>query len=431
MSTLSRRQLLWSGAAASLTALLPWGRQRAHAHALAPSKNLIILLAGGGWDTSYSIDPKPPGGGVDVPAGTIATHGMIDVLQDRSRPAIGDYFARYAPITAVIRGIRMPSVAHNVCTQSILTGARNETSPDLAAIVANTHGNDLPIPYLVLGDQAFAGPYASSMGRVGATNQLAALLDPGAAYPVIGATPESTFVPTSSDESYIRAYTVARAERQRATRGATGYNRRRVDDFIGSLARGDRLRELRAGLGAPGTLLGLDAQRQLALDALETGISRTVMISAQQYFDTHEINSSQGPSQQFLFGNLTALVDALAIRPGRQSGTTMLDDTVVLVVSEMGRTPRLNGTTAAAGKDHWPVTSALVIGTGLAGGRVYGGTSSTGEAELLNFTTGATGTGASVRSLEPRHLAAGVLAACGVDPAIHLPEAEVFRAFMP
>jgi len=421
---------MWSGAAASLTAMLPWGRRRAHAHAVGPSKNLIILLAGGGWDTSYSIDPKPAGGGVDVPTGTITTHGMIDVLEDPSRPAIGDFFARHGAITAVVRGISMPSVAHAVCTQSILTGARNETSPDLAAIVANTHGNDLPIPYLVLGDQGFAGPYAASMGRVGATNQLAALLDPQAAYPVIGATRQSTFVPTSSDESYIRAYTLARAERQRVTHGATGYNRRRVDDFVGSLTRGDRLRELRVGLGAPGTVLGLQAQRQLALDALGTGISRTVMISAQQYFDTHELNSNQGPSQQFLFSNLAELVDSLKGREGRQSGTTMMDDTVVLVVSEMGRTPRLNGTTAAAGKDHWPITSALVIGTDLAGGRVYGGTSSTGEAELVNFTTGATGTGANVRSLEPRHLCAGVLAACGVDPAIHLPEAEVFRAFM-
>ncbi|MFN0252893.1 MAG: DUF1501 domain-containing protein [Kofleriaceae bacterium] len=426
---LSRRQLMMMFGAASLTTLVPSRRGRADAPG--PRKNLVILLAFGGWDTSYSIDPKPVGGELDAPAGTITQYGGIDVLVDGSRPAIGTFFERYAAITSVVRGIHMPSVAHGACVQSILTGARNETSADLAAIVAHEHGNDLPIPYLVLGNNAFAGPYASSMGRVGATNQLVGLLDPSSSYPVIGASRESTFVPTPADESYVRAYTVARAERERATRGATGYNRRRVDDFIGSLSRGDRLRELRGGLGARGTLLSLPAQRQLALDAIQTGVSRTVMLSAGGNYDTHETNTNQGSAQQDLFGNLTELVGALEARPGAQSGTTMLDDTIVFVVSEMGRTPRLNDATPVPGKDHWPVTSALVIGAGLRGGMAYGGTTSTGEGELVDLQTGAIGSAAHHRSLEPRHLAAGVLAACGVDPADHLPEAEVFRAFLP
>jgi uncharacterized protein (DUF1501 family) len=103
----------------------------------------------------------------------------------------------------------------------------------------------------------------------------------------------------------------------------------------------------------------------------------------------------------------------------------MLDDTVIAVISEMGRTPQLN---SGGGKDHWPVTSSMVIGPGIAGGRAYGGTSSTGEAELCDFATGQVSS--SGRSIEPKHFAAGVLAACGVDPADHLPEAEAFDAFV-
>jgi len=332
------------------------------------------------------------------------------------------------PDAAAPTVIYLSPTEHLVRASMTLRGKR-PSSVDLAAIVAHEHGDDLPIPYLVLGNTSFAGPYAASMGRVGATNQLVGLLDPASAYPVIGATRANTFVPTPSDESYVRAYTMARAQRERATRGATGFNRRRVDDFVGSLGRGDRLRELRAGLGARGTLLGLPAQRQLALDALQTGISRTVMLSSGQSFDTHEANANQGSMQEFLFLNLIALLDALQARPGHQSGTTMLDDTVVMVVSEMGRTPRLNSA-ALPGKDHWPVTSALVIGTGIRGGMAYGGTTSTGEGELVDLVTGEVGTGPQHRSLEPRHLAAGVLVACGVDPAPHVPEAEVFRAFI-
>lgn len=424
--SLSRRQLLFSGAAASLATMLPWRRRVGHATPVTPPKNLIIVFAFGGWDTTYSIDPKLPAEGIDVPEGTITTYAGIDVLTHAQRSNIARYFERYAAITAVVRGIHLPSVAHDACIRSIMTGARDETYPDLAAMVAHVHGNDLPIPYLVLGSHAFAGPYAASMGRVGATNQLVGLLDPASAYVPDGATAASAFVPTTADEAAVRAYTVARAERERATYGATGYNRRRVDDFLGSLSRGDRLRDLRGGLGTRGTLLTLAAQRQLALDALETGVSRSVMLATAGSFDTHDGNAAQGPSQNELFGDLGQLVAGLEARPGQQTGTTMLDDTVVLAISEMGRTPRLN-TNPLVGKDHWPVTTAMVIGGGIRAG-AYGGTSATGEALLVDLDTGATGAG---RNLEPRHFAAGVLAACGIDPTDQLPGAEVFRAFLP
>jgi len=52
-------------------------------------------------------------------------------------------------------------------------------------------------------------------------------------------------------------------------------------------------------------------------------------------------------------------------------GGSLLDQTTVLVMSEMGRTPIHN---AAIGKDHWPVTSAMLVGAGVAGGRVVGAT---------------------------------------------------------
>jgi uncharacterized protein (DUF1501 family) len=263
------------------------------------------------------------------------------------------------------------------------------------------------------------------MGRVGASNQLVGLLDPRAAYVLDGAT-TNAFSPNQPDETAIRAYTLARTERERAVRGATGYNKHRIDDFVTSLQRGDALRDLRAGLGTRGTQLDLVAQRSLALDAIQTGVSRTVMLSSQRYWDTHEHNSDQSDSHEFLFANLLALISDLHGRPGAHAGATMLDETVVAVISEMGRTPRLNGATSP-GKDHWPVTSAMVIGGGVASG-VYGGTSSTGEAQLTDFATGhVSPTG---RTIEPRHLVAGLVSLCGVDPAGELPDAEAFDAFV-
>ncbi len=421
--SISRRQLLWSSAAATVALSLPGRRRQAHAASVGAPKNLMIVLAFGGWDTSYAIDPKPPGGGVDVPTGTIATYGGLDVLVDPSRPSVSAFFSSHHARTAIVRGIRMPGISHLACTQQILTGARNETSPDAAAIVAHANSPDFPIPYLVLGDYAFAGPYAASMGRVGTSNQLVGLLDARQAFPVDGR--PAAFVPTQPDEAAIRAYTVARASRERAVRGATGYNKKRVDDFVTSLTRGDRLRDLKDGLGQRGALLDLNGQRDLAIQAVSTGISRTVMLSAQRYWDTHERNNDQSASHEALFSGVGSLVDALEAHPGTYGGATMLDETVVAVISEMGRTPRLNG---AAGKDHWPVTSALLIGGGVRGDRIYGGTSSTGEAQLCDFATG--DASASGRTIEPRHFVAGLVKLCGVDPTTELPGAEAFDAFM-
>jgi Protein of unknown function (DUF1501) len=67
---------------------------------------------------------------------------------------------------------------------------------------------------------------------------------------------------------------------------------------------------------------------------------------------------------------LSALVEDLEAR-GR------LDDTLIAVWGEFGRTPKING---GAGRDHWPqVSCALLIGGGLKTGQVIGATNRLGE----------------------------------------------------
>jgi uncharacterized protein (DUF1501 family) len=59
----------------------------------------------------------------------------------------------------------------------------------------------------------------------------------------------------------------------------------------------------------------------------------------------------------------SALLDDLAARG-------LLEETLVLVMGEYGRTPKIN---AGAGRDHWPFCySALMAGAGVRGGTVYG-----------------------------------------------------------
>jgi uncharacterized protein (DUF1501 family) len=415
---MNRRDFLRiGGAAGALAALTPMVRK---SHAQSPAtrspKRLVLVLAQGGWDTTYALDPKVQSAKVDVPAGAVQQFGNLDVFTDASRPNVTAFFTKYASQTAVIRGISVASVAHAECVKRMATGTREETNPDMGAIVAHDLGNDLPLPYLILGDTAFTGEYAVSAGRVGATNQIIALLDPNQAYPTGMATP---FRPSDAEDALLKRYASASVDREKAVRGASGYNRRRLDDFIEAIDRGEALKPVRAGFGTRGRTLLLDSQVNLALDALQQGISRAVMLNTRLAWDTHTQNDDQAGFHESTFAGLTSLMDQLAARDGWSAGSKMLDDTVVVCFSEFSRTPRLN---ANMGKDHWPVTSALVMGAGIAGGRAYGQTTDDMQAVPVQV-------GSSTTNLMSQHFVGGVLAACGVDPGAHL-SSEVFDAFV-
>ena len=93
--------------------------------------------------------------------------------------------------------------------------------------------------------------------------------------------------------------------------------------------------------------------------------------------------------------------------------------------SEMSRTPAIN---ADDGKDHHPVTSAMVFGGGVAGGVAYGANSDAVEAMPVDFETGRTHEG-DLRSLGPGSWVAGVAALTGADASAYLSD-DPFTAFI-
>lgn len=419
---MNRRDLFkYAGAAGALSLMSPVTKLARSAGTGTP-KRLLMVLAQGGWDTTYALDPKVQSTLVDVPAGAVQRFGNLDIFTDASRPNVTAFFTRYAALTAVVRGISVSSVAHQECLKRMATGTRSEINPDMGAIVAHDIGNALPLPYLILGDTAFAGPYAVSAGRVGATNQIIALLDPAQAYRTDGRVP---FVTTNAEDAILQRYATASANRMRATRGSLGYNRKRVDDFAEGIRRGKQLVAVRDGFGTRGRTLTLASQVDLALDALARGISQSVMLNTRLSWDTHNANADQATLHETTFAGLTQLLDGLAARPGSQTGSTLLDETVVVVFSEFSRTPKLN---SQAGKDHWPVTSAMVVGAGVKGGRAFGASTAEIEPALVDFATGTRS--ASGMTLMHNHFVAGVLKLCGVDPISHLGATEVFDAFV-
>ena len=95
---------------------------------------------------------------------------------------------------------------------------------------------------------------------------------------------------------------------------------------------------------------------------------------------------------------LSALIDDLQDR-------RLLDETLIVVMGEFGRTPKLN---TRGGRDHWPrVFSVALAGGGVQGGQVIGSSDAVGESPLD-------------RPVTPSDLMATIYSLLGIDPSLEL-----------
>lgn len=104
---------------------------------------------------------------------------------------------------------------------------------------------------------------------------------------------------------------------------------------------------------------------------------------------------------------LSALIDDLTASPGQNGGKTLLDETLIVVMGEFGRTVGpLNRT---KGRDHYPYAfSAMFLGGGVQGGRIVGATDELG-AGVTDFGWSHT------RAVHLSDIATTVFSALGID----------------
>jgi hypothetical protein len=431
MVNLNRRQLIQKGASLATLAALPpvLGSQKAIAQTLT-GRNLILVFCAGGWDVSMVFDPKESGSAtVAMPSGSVVEEGSFQYFDaDVTNGSTRSFFDTHKDVSAIIRGITVRSISHGGCTKRFLTGGATETAPDFGVLAGHTHGASLPVPYMVLGSTAFVGPYGASAGRVGSNNQVVALLDDESAYsaPSDWPYPQPAFVPDAADDARIQEFLLARSERQRSLRGQYGANQKALEDYETSLEKKIALKAQSAQVGSLNFFTSLGTQMDRAIDLIENDIAWAVSVDTNLEWDSHTNNDNkQGSSYQALFAALDDLITSLKTRNGRGAGNKMIDETTVVVLSEMSRTPQVNNQN---GKDHWGYTSALLIGAGVKGGQVFGATDDSLVGTNVNFETGAADTSGTL--VETEHFVAGLLQLLGVDPALHLDGVTPFAPFL-
>ena len=405
---MNRRQLLAGLGMGGLAGL--FGGRRARAAGV-DDPLLIVYFVKGGWDPTYVFDPHPLAAAVDGdPEAELVEVGGIPLAIAASRPAVTDFFATHGPQSVVVNGLAVGSISHVTCTRLMYTGALSQGAADMASHIGAGRGAAQILPNLILSGPRFPGPYGAS----------AIPLSPLLFGTTQGQSPAGVAY-DADDEAAIRDWLRAEAEGLRFPgAGALGA------DLVTGLA---RRAELEAVAGEFAGYTGITEAEQVdaALKALSLGLSRCVCLEGDLpgfgQWDSHQDNvGNQRRCYEHLFSRLSTLMAGLAATSG-PAGGALLDQTTVLVLSEMGRTPVEN---AAGGKDHWPYTSALLVGAGLDGGRVVGATDDSLVGLPVDPEDGLP-TDAGAR-IGPAELLAGLLERFDTDPDPIWPGVRPLRA---
>ena len=409
---LTRRQILGAaGAALVAPAFAPVAR----ATVSRSDMRFLFVRIFGGWDTTRAFAPEfdNPDVVMETYAGP-ATAGNIRYVDCEQRPSVRSFFERWHERTLVVNGLVVPSVNHRICLQLAMTGSNVESAADWPTLIASARADAFGLPHVVAGGQPIPGLLGANLVRVGSNGQIDSLLS--------GQIFDHSALPVSGYSTDTEAIIEAAVRREAAARAQAGlYTRekRLKDAYVSALARSATMRELRDNVawGTDGTF---ESQVDLAVDLLSQGLSRCVTIAHEsQDWDSHEANEGKQDNLfESLFSGLNYLMDELTSTPGAIA-ETVAEETVVVVMSEMGRTPQEN---SVKGKDHWAHTSSMLIGPGITGDRVVGGFDELFYGYKLDLASGEIDEDGA--ELNPNVWGATLMQLADIDPASVLTEGE-------
>ena len=161
-----------------------------------------------------------------------------------------------------------------------------------------------------------------------------------------------------------------------------------------------------------GNELACDIQRAIAL--LGNNVSRCVSLKHEGFqglgYDSHAANDVQSRNLQELFHELR-----LALQVVETQYPLLYNNLTVVVLSEMGRFPKLN---QRQGKTHWMHTSAILIGSGIQGDHMVGAYNDDCMSSPVDLASGdVTDNGVLMK---PEHLGATLMQLADANPIEHI-----------
>ncbi len=138
--------------------------------------------------------------------------------------------------------------------------------------------------------------------------------------------------------------------------------------------------------------------------------TRFIQISYGSWDMHQDIYGLQNANGNNLYTMTPALDNGVSALLSDLKASGALDETLVVIVGEFGRTP---GISAAGGRDHYLIQSALFAGAGVKGGKVIGTTSADGST-VTDFGWKGSGT-TGPRYVRPEDIEASIYSAMGID----------------
>ena len=414
-----RRGVLKVGALTALgLSLTDWLRLRAeHAttgaeNSLKKARACILLWLDGGPSHLETFDPKP-----EAPREVRGSFGAL------STKVAGLQISEFLPQTAkiadkiaVIRSMTSPLGEHNFGSHYLLTGYKPTPAlvyPSLGAVVAHTRAERSVLPpYVNVGN--------APNGMAGA-GYLPASCNPF----VLGGDParekfkvrDLDFYPEVTGERLgrRREYLLKLDQFSRAVETATDES---TDPLFEQAYRLTTSPQAKAAFDLSEES---DATRQrygrrtigqsclIARRLVERGVPFVTVTD--RGWDTHAdlVTRLRDGYVGGSVGKVPMLDLAVSSLIGDLDTRGLLEQTLVVVMGEFGRTPKLN---TAGGRDHWPrVFSVLVAGGGVPGGQVIGRSDAVGESPVD-------------RPVTPADLARSIYALLGIEGALEFRTAD-------
>ncbi len=323
----------------------------------------VVLNASGGWDTTYLMDPKGVGEINRLyKEGDIATHGSHKFAPTAAHAQGGmsneDFYKEFGSELLVLNGIDYSVNNHSPGARYMATGKLDSLAyPTFAALVAACQGPDCPLSFLTFGNYSNTGnlvamsriPYLPSLQKVANADSIEGnIKSPYHPDFVLDRIEKALKEETDAAISKAILPRVERAENMLYAAQLNSKALQRVTPYIPKNSPKERLSQ----------------QAEIALASFKAGVCVSANISIGQ-FDSHANNDVDQMKliPEFLAG--------IAYLFRRAEELKIRDKLVVIMQSEMGRTPTYN---KQNGKDHWSIGSIMFMGQGIRGNRVIGAT---------------------------------------------------------
>jgi hypothetical protein len=357
---MDRRDFLKLCGGAGLALMTPAALRNARAEApTSAGPYWMFFHAGGGWDPTSLCDPKGSRRDMD-PEGL--NHYLTSAIEEagniRYAPVANNaaFFQKHYKRVMVVNGLDTQTNSHDAGTRHVWSGKLAEGYPSLAALIASTVAEERPMAFISNGGYDYtAGLVAPTRtGNIGVLNRIA--------FPnSIDGAPAGEQFHTDATFNRIVKY---QQDRQPYLTGAANLPKAQnsVSQLFVARMGQNEVKRLSEYLPREFEQAELKRQAQVAVAGFRAGIAQTANMSTGG-FDTHGDHDNQH------FPRMQALMEGVDFAWQEAERQGVADNLIIAVGSDFGRTPGYN---SGNGKDHWSISSMLLMGKGIPGNKVVG-----------------------------------------------------------